>query len=154
MKSTPLPNTLPCDVDTFPHYRTRSEVLLFPNTRCRPPSPEIRDVYRYGWINNKFQINDISMIFPCSHPFDAVSVLFETPSPRLEIPVLGEPTTHGEPFGSIEIGVFLSPIFISAARRSRTIGLPNHFPYEGVGAPYNPGPMCSVLSDHFTTHFA
>lgn len=36
---------------SFPHYRTRSKVLLFP--RCRPPSPEIRDVYRYGWINNK-----------------------------------------------------------------------------------------------------
>ena len=89
---------------------------------------------------------DISLF----HPFDAVWTLdsLKTPSSRLKIPVLGEPTTHGEPFGSIEIKNKIkaskSPNFFSAAHGSRTRGLPNHFPHEGVGAPYNPGPMCSV----------
>ena len=40
----PFPNTV-CDIDNFPHYRAWSEVLLFPKTRWRPPSREIRDLY-------------------------------------------------------------------------------------------------------------
>ena len=69
MKSTPFPNTLPCDVDNFPHYRTRSKEVQASFT-------EIRDVYRYGWINNKSykrNMYDISLF----HPFDAVWTLWK-----------------------------------------------------------------------------